>query len=193
LKPLFYFPIAQSPDMDIVLVARGLQPAGEITAMLRQMIREVNPNLMIMDAKTMAENIGVILFPARMAAFLLGAFGVLSLILATIGLYGVVSFSVAQRTREVGIRMSLGADAVTVMFMVVRGAMGVVGIGGAVGLAAAFALTYLIRHVLYGVGPWDPMTIVGVPLLLCCVAAAAALIPAHRASRVNPVQALKYE
>lgn len=193
LKPLFYFPIAQSPDFDIVLVARGRQPAEEITAMLRQMIREVNPNLMIMDAKTMAENIGVILFPARMAAFLLGAFGVLSLILATIGLYGVVSFSVAQRTREVGIRMSLGANAVSVMVMVVRGAVGVVGIGGAVGLAAAFALTHLSRHVLYGVGPWDPITILGVPLLLCCVAAVAALIPAHRASRVNPVQALKYE
>ena len=192
-KPLFYFPIAQSPDSDLVLVARGRLPAEEITAMIRQMIREVNPDIMIMDAKTMSENIGVILFPARMAALLLGAFGVLSLILAAIGLYGVVSFSVAQRTREMGIRMSLGANAVTVMSMVLRDAMAVVGIGGAVGLAATFGLTHLVRHALYGVGPWDPITIIGVPLLLCCVATVAALIPAHRASRVNPVQALKYE
>ncbi len=192
-KPLFYFPLAQNPDPDLVLVARGRPAAEEITAMLRQMIKEVNPNLMIMDSKTMAENVGVVLFPVRVAAFLLGIFGVLALTLATIGLYGVVSFSVAQRTREVGIRMALGANSSAVMALVMRGAMGVVGIGGLVGLAAAFALAQLGRHVLYGVGPWDPATILGVPLLLCCVAALAASIPARRASRVNPVIALKYE
>jgi predicted permease len=192
-KPLFYFPIAQRPDHDLILVARGQPAPEEITAMLRRMIREVNPNLMIMDAKTMEENIGVILFPARMAALLLGVFGVLALTLATIGLYGVVSFSVSRRTREVGIRMSLGADAIGVIAMVMRGAMELVGIGGIAGLAAAVGLAQLMRHVLYGVGPWDPMTILGVPILLGCVAAVAAFIPARRASRVNPVEALKSE
>ena len=192
-KPLFYFPIAQQRDQDLILVARGQPAAEQITAMLRRMIREVNPNLMIMDAKTMEENIGVILFPARMAALLLGIFGALALSLATIGLYGVVSFTVSQRTQEMGIRLSLGADAGAVMGMVMRGAMGLVGIGGIVGLAAAIGLAQLIRHILFGVGPWDPMIILGVPLLLGCVAALAALIPARRASRVNPVEALKYE
>ena len=192
-KPLFYFPIAQNPDPDLVLVARGRPAPEEITAMLRQMIREVSPDLMIMDSKTMQENVGVVLLPARMAAYLLGVFGVLALTLAAIGLYGVVSYSVSQRTREVGIRMSLGADAAAVMLMVLRGAMGVVAVGGIVGFAIAFALAQLIRHVLYGVGPWDLVTMLGVPLVLSSVAAVAALIPARRASQVNPVEALKYE
>ncbi len=192
-KPLFYFPIAQRNDPDLILVARGQQPAVEIAGMLRQMIRNANPGLMIVQTLTMEDNIGVVLFPARMAALLLGLFGLLALTLATIGLYGVVNFSVSQRTREVGIRMSLGANAAGVLGMVLRGAMELVGIGGIVGLAVAVGLARLVRHILYGVGPWDPMTIVGVPLLLACVAVAAALIPARRASRVNPVQALKYD
>jgi predicted permease len=193
VKPLFYFPIAQSPDFDLILVARGQLPAEEITAMLRQMVKEAYPGLMIMETRTMAENIGAILFPSQMAAFLLGAFGLLSLILATIGLYGVVSFSVAQRTREVGIRMSLGASSVKVISMVLKSAMGLVGVGATIGLAATFVLTHFIRHILYGVKPWDPITFIGVPLLLLCVATMAALIPAHRASRVNPIQALKVD
>mgnify|MGYP001825597439 FL=1 len=192
-KPLFYFPIAQNPDPDLVLVARGRPAPEEITAMLRQMVKDVRPDLMIMDSKTMEENVGVVLVPARLAAYLLGVFGALALTLAAIGLYGVVSYSVAQRTRELGIRMSLGADAVAVMLMVLRGAMGVVGIGGIVGFAVAFALAQLIRHVLYGVGPWDLTTMIGVPLVLSLVASVAALIPARRASQVNPVEALKYE
>jgi ABC-type antimicrobial peptide transport system permease subunit len=89
--------------------------------------------------------------------------------------------------------MSLGADAVAVTLMVLRGAMGVVGLGGIVGFAVAFALAQLIRHVLYGVGPWDLTTMIGVPLVLSLVASVAALIPARRASQVNPVEALKYE
>ena len=161
--------------------------------MHRQMVKEARPDLMIMDSKPMEENVGVVLVPARLAAYLLGVFGALALTLAAIGLYGVVSYSVAQRTRELGIRMSLGADAVAVMLMVLRGAMGVVGIGGIVGFAVAFALAQLIRHVLYGVGPWDLTTMIGVPLVLSLVASVAALIPARRASQVNPVEALKYE
>ena len=192
-KPLFYFPITQSQDPDLVLVARGPAAPEEITAMLRKMIRDVSPSLMIMDAKTMEDNVGVILLPGRMAAFLLGVFGLLALTLASIGLYGVVSFSVARRTREVGIRMSLGADARAVITMILRGAMAVVGIGGVVGLATAFWLAQLVRHMLYGVGPWDLATILGVPFVLSCVAAGAALIPALRASQVDPVKALKYE
>ena len=191
--PLFYFPIAQSENWDVILVARGQPAPEEITAMLRRMVREVNPSLVIIDALTMEENVGVILFPARMAALLLGVFGVLAMTLATIGLYGVVSYSVAQRTHEMGIRMSLGAQPGSVAAMVLRGAMGVVLIGGAFGLAGAFGFAQLIQAVLFGVGPGDLVTIIGVPLFLGGVAALAAWIPARRASRVNPVQALKYE
>ena len=161
--------------------------------MLRQLVKDVRPDLMILDAKTMQENVDVVLVPARMAAYLLGFFGVVALTLAAIGLYGVVNYSVSQRTREVGIRMSLGADAAAVMLMVLRGAMGVVTVGGVVGFAAAFALAQIIRHVLYGVSPWDLTTMLGVPFVLSIVAAVAALIPARRASQVNPVEALKCE
>jgi predicted permease len=192
-KPLFYFPIAQTIDTDLILLARGEQPASEIAAMLRGMVQNVNPDLVVLQTLTMEDNIAFILFPARMAALLLGVFGLLALTLATVGLYGVVSFSVSQRTREVGIRMSLGANALSVLGMVLKGALGLVGIGGLVGLAVAFGLAQLIRHILFGVAPWDPITIVGVPIVLACVAAAAALIPALRASRVNPVQALRYD
>jgi len=192
-KPLFYFPLSQRPDWDLILVARGRPEASEIAAVLRQMVREVDPDLLILETKTMEENIGVILFPARLAAMLLGVFGALALTLASIGLYGAVSFSVSQRTHEVGIRMSLGADARAVIGMVMKGALSVVLIGGGLGLAAALGLAQLIRTVLYGVGPWDPATLLGIPLLLACVAAFAAWLPARRASRVSPVQALKYE
>jgi len=102
-----------------------------------------------------------------------------------------VSFAVAQRTQEVGIRMSLGADARAVTRMVMKSAMSIVGIGGAVGLAAAIGLAQLLRSVLYGVGPWDPLSLLAAPLLLVCTAAIAALIPARRASRVNPLDAMK--
>ena len=116
--------------------------------------------------------------------------GVLALALATIGLYGLVSFSVSRRTREVGIRMSLGSGAVEVMTLILAGAMKLVAAGGIVGLVAAFALAQLLRHILYGVGPWDPVTLAGVPLLLGSAAALAALIPARRASRVDPLAVL---
>lgn len=192
-KPFFYFPLAQRSDWDLILVARGRPEAPEIAAMMRQMVREVDQDLLVIETMTMEDNVGVILFPGRMAALLLGVFGALALTLATIGLYGAVSFSVSQRTHEVGIRMSLGANAKAVMAMIMRDALAVVLVGGACGLAAALGLAQLIRTVLYGVGPWDPGTLLGVPLLLVCVAAVAALIPARRASRVNPVRALKYE
>jgi ABC-type antimicrobial peptide transport system permease subunit len=148
---------------------------------------------MVMEAKTMEEHVGVMLFPARMAALLLGFFGVVALVLATIGLYGVVSFAVSRRTREVGIRMSLGADRSAVIGMVLRGALGVVLVGGLAGLVIAIGLAQLIRQFLFGIGPADPLTLVGVPLLLGGVAALAAYVPGRRASRVDPVEALRHE
>jgi predicted permease len=191
--PLFYFPMTQGLSSDLILVARGQPVPAQIAAMLRRMAREVNPALMIMEAKTMEEHIGVMLFPVRMAALLLGFFGVVALVLATIGLYGIVSFAVSRRTREVGIRMSLGADRRAVIGMVLRGALGVVAVGGFAGLAAAFGLAQLIRQFLFGIAPGDAATLIGVPLLLGSVATLAAYIPGRRASRVNPVEALRHD
>jgi len=146
-----------------------------------------------MDSKTMTEHLSVMLFPPRMAALLLGGFGILALVLASTGLYGVVAFSVARRVREVGIRMSLGADSGSVIKMVLKGAMGLVLTGAAIGLVLTAGLTQLISQFLYGVSAVDPVTFVGVPLVLASVALLAAFLPARRASRVDPVEALRAE
>jgi len=192
-KPLLYFPIAQTLDPDLFLVARGRPAAEEIADMLRRMVREVNPSLMVMETKTMEENIGVILYPARMAALLLGVFGVLALALAAVGLYGIVSFSVTQRTREMGIRMSVGATPRRLTLTVVEGAMRLVAIGGAVGLAAALGLAQLVRHTLYGTESLDVLTVAAVCLVLGATGATAAWLPARRVGRIDPLVALRYE
>lgn len=191
--PLVYFPWAQWPSREVYFVATGAAEPASIAVALRRLVREVDPRVVIMEATTLEEHVGVMLFGPRMAALLLGAFGLLALALATVGLYGVVTFAVARRTREVGIRISLGADSRAVVGMVLGGVLSAVAMGGLVGLAVAIALAQLIRSFLYGVGPTDPVTIVGVPLLLAAVAAAAGFVPARRAARVNPADVLREE
>jgi len=191
--PLVYLPMAQVPPEDLQLLVRGTLPAGELVATLRHVIQETDPTLLVMEVKTMREHLSVRLFGYRSAAFLLGAFGVLALLLSSIGLYGVVSFSVSRRARETGIRISLGANAGQVVRMLVGRAMGIVVAGGLAGLALAAILARLIRVFLVGISPTDPVTLVGIPLLLGVVALVAAFIPARRAARVHPVEALRTE
>ncbi len=155
------------------------------------MAQEVDSRLIIMEAKTMSEHLAIALFPPRMAALLLGVFGALALILATTGLYGTVAYSVSRRSREMGIRISLGADAGSVVSMVLKGAMGLVAVGAVLGWALSLGLAQTVRVFLYGISTLDPVTFIGVPLVLGLVALVAALIPARRASRINPVNALK--
>ena len=120
-------------------------------------------------------------------------FAMVALALASIGLYGVVSYAVSRRSREMGIRRSLGAAPGTVVLQVVREGMVLVGVGTGVGLALALAGARVLRSLLYGVGPLDPLTFAGVPVLLLAVTLAAAYVPARKASRVDPVRALKAE
>jgi predicted permease len=191
--PLVYYAFAQRQGSDLYVQARGTMSPVEIVASLRRVVREADPSLVVMDAKTWDEQLSVMLFPGRMAALLLGVFGLLALSLASIGLYGVVSFAVSRQVQEVGIRMSLGASRGAVIRLVLRGVMGVVAVGGITGLAAAAGLARLMGSFLYGVGPNDPLTLVAVPLVLATVAALAAFVPARRASRVDPVRALRSE
>ena len=190
---VFYFSLAQQTVSRVWMVATGDRSPSELVGDLRQAVREVSPDLLIMQTQTMEERIGVNLYPARMAALLLGAFGLVALTLAAIGLYGIVSLAVSRRIREVGIRMSLGANAGQVMSMVVMGSMGSVVLGGLAGLGLAYGLARLIRGLLFGVAPADPLTLLTVPLLLGAVATVATFIPARRASRVDPVRALNSE
>jgi hypothetical protein len=192
-EPTCYFPLAQWPASELFFVARGSVGTGEMVATLRQAIAEVAPDLQVLQVQTLEDRVGINLYPVRLAAVYLGTFGLMALILAAVGLYGVVSLSVSRRVREVGIRMSIGADAGNVVVMVLRDSLGPVFVGGAIGLGLATALANLIRSFLFGVQPVDPLTLVSVPLLLGSVAVVAAFVPARRASRMNPVEALRKE
>jgi ABC-type antimicrobial peptide transport system permease subunit len=137
--------------------------------------------------------LGIALFPARLGGVTLGLVGILGMILAAVGLYSVMAYSVSQRTREIGIRVALGADWKQVVGMVVRKGMTLVAIGVVLGLGAAFGASHFMASLLYGVSALDPVTFVGVPGLLIVVALLAAFLPARRAASVDPMLALRAE
>ena len=150
-------------------------------------------NLAFFESKTMAQNLEIPLFPVRMGATLLGLFGALALALASIGIYGVIAYSVSRRTREIGIRMALGASRRDVMTMVTRQSSTLVLAGCAAGLAASVLGTRVLANVLYGVASTDAITFAGTLIVLLTVAFVANWIPARRAARVKPTVALRYE
>ena len=141
----------------------------------------------------MERHLGIVLLPARLSALMLSVFAGLALLLASVGLYGIVSYAVSQRTHEMGIRMSLGADTGSVIRMLTGGGLRLVAIGGVIGLALALLVTRALSQMLFGIGAFDPLTFVAVPTLLAGVALLAAYIPARRASRIDPVSALRTE
>jgi predicted permease len=193
IQPYVYLSRPQSNSISAFFLARGSIPDAQITSQLRRVIREVDPRVVIMESKTMSGHLSVQLYPARAAAGLLGAFGLLALVLASTGLYGAVAFAVSRRTREMGIRISLGASTKEVIGMVLKGAMGLVALGGTVGLALGVGLARVVSGFLYGIDGLDLVTFIGIPAVLFGAAALAAFLPARRASRVNPVQALRSE
>jgi len=192
-KPAFYRPMLRDYSTNATLVARtaGDSPAA-ITALRNEVLR-LDSTLPIYNAKTLTEHMSLPLFPFRIAAIVLGSFGVLAIILAAIGIYGVMSYVVAGRTREVGVRIALGAARGNVLFLIMRQGMSLALIGVAFGLLIAFGAAQLLVKVLFGVSPADPLTFAGVSLLLSLVAALACYIPARRATRVDPLVALRYE
>ena len=149
--------------------------------------------LLLGSAQTLEKHMEIPLFPARMAADALGSFGVLALFLAAIGIYGVMSYVVAGRRREIGLRMALGAQTVNIRSLILRQGMLLAAIGGGIGLAVSFGATRLLDVLLYGVSAADPMTFVMVTILLGSIALLACWFPAHRATRVNPIVALRAE
>jgi ABC-type antimicrobial peptide transport system permease subunit len=177
----------------VVLVARVEGDQQAALAALRREVQRLDPTLPIYDAKTLTEHMQIPLFPARMAAIVLGSFGILALALAGIGIYGVMSYVVAGRTREIGLRMALGADRRNVLRLIVRQGMTLAVVGLGIGLLLAFAAARLLTSFLYGVSPGDPATFMGVALLLASVAFVACYVPARRATRVDPMIALRYE
>jgi putative ABC transport system permease protein len=167
-------------------------PSG-ILAAVRSQVQSIEKNLPVSNPTSMNEWIINSLYAARMGAILLGIFAALALVLASIGLYGVMSFAVSQRTREFGIRIALGAKASDVFKLVLRHGMGVVACGIAIGLGVAAIVTRLLTSFLYGVSTSDGLTFAAIPVVLALVAGIACYIPARRATKVDPLVALRYE
>ncbi|HZS46475.1 MAG TPA: ABC transporter permease [Blastocatellia bacterium] len=195
--PQMYISFNQVPDEfignGIAFVARtNAQPASFVPA-IRETLRSVGGTATLSNAKTMEEIKSDQLSNRRFALILIGFFSALALILASIGIYGVISYSVAQRTREIGIRMAVGASQRQVLAMVVGNAIKLALIGIAVGAAGAFGLTRFISFILYGVSPSDPLTFTGISIVLALVAIVASYVPARRAMKVDPNTALRYE
>jgi ABC-type antimicrobial peptide transport system permease subunit len=177
----------------MTFVVHGTLPAAELVATARRAALELDPDLVILEAKTMNEHLALLLFAPRMAAGLLTVFGALALLLATIGLYGMVSYAVARRTREVGIRAALGASRTDIVRLMTAGGMRLIGIGIGVGLALAAGVSWLLSGFLYGIRATDAATFVAVPAVLAIVGFIAAWVPARRAAAVDPITALRTE
>jgi len=189
-RPLIYLP-SQSGN---VLVARVNGPAAPLLATIRQEIKAVDKNLKIRHIRTVTQEIYFEnLFTETMLAKISSIFALLALLLACIGLYGVLSYNVARRAHEIGIRMALGAQVRNVIGLVMREAMRIVAIGMIIGLIASLAATRLIANLLYGLAPKDPLTIARVALLLLMVVALAVYLPSRRAARVDPMVTLRHE
>jgi predicted permease len=192
-KPALYRPILRDYSTNATLVARTLGDSSSAIAALRSELQRVDPTLPLYNVQTLTDHMSVPLFPFRVAATVLGSFGVLAIVLAAIGLYGVMSYVVAGRTREIGVRIALGAARRDVLLLIIRQGMSLAVIGLVIGLVIAFGVAQLLAKILFGVSAADPLTFAGVSLLLALVAALACYIPARRATKVDPLVALRYE
>jgi len=192
-RPFAYTAVEQDKSFGRTLVVAGDGDEKVLLGEVRRAIDATDPNVPIFDIKTMSEHLSIMLFLARMGAILLAAFGGLGLILASMGLYGVVAASVARRTREIGIRMAIGAQRGDVLRLVVREGMVLTGTGLGLGIGLALLGTTLLHGLLYGIAPSDPLTFLAVALILGGVALGANLIPARRATEVDPLVALRYD
>jgi putative ABC transport system permease protein len=189
----FYLPYAHAAwrTMSIILRVRG-DPAG-FAPLLRRAVAEVDPTLPLFEVQTMSDVARLSYWDKRLYGLLFGSFALIALVLAAIGVYGVMSYAVSQRTHEIGVRVALGAQLRDVLGMVVRRGVLLTLLGLAIGLVGAFGLTRVLAGVLFGVSPTDPLSYIGISLVLFSVALIASYVPARRAAKVEPAVALRYE
>jgi predicted permease len=194
-SPAEYFPINQTPDHYFSLVVRTRQDEGALLPVLVSTLHGIDPDLGVSDEATMNDQIDAT--PAallhRFSAWLVGGFAAMALVLGVVGLYGVIAYSASQRTREIGVRMALGAQRSSVYKLVMLQAGWLTGTGLAIGLAGSMGASLLIRNLLFGVQPWDALTLGCVAVLLGLTSLAASFLPARRAASVNPTNALRAE
>ena len=197
VKAEMYFPYEQVKDESFYtprdLVIRTNGDTSNLVGPVRQAIREVDPDQPVSNVATMAEVLGTEAAQRRMGMIMLVGFAALALLLASLGIYGVLAYFVTLHTSEIGVRQALGATPRNILFMVLRKGMGLTLLGVVIGLGFSFLLTRLMRSLLFGVKASDPLTFVTVPLVLGLVALLACLIPARRATRIDPLVALRYE
>ncbi|HVH70138.1 MAG TPA: FtsX-like permease family protein, partial [Candidatus Dormibacteraeota bacterium] len=192
-KGVYYFPLYQENSPATFLIARTSGAPAALAGAIRRAVHEVDPSQPVSDLKTMDQRIRLSMGPRRSAVTLLSVFASMALALAAVGLFGLIRFNVAERTQEIGVRMALGASRGDVLRMVLGESLRLALWGVAGGLIAAFALTRVLSSLLYGVSATDPLTFLAMAFLMTSAALLAAWVPAHRATRVDPLVALRYE
>jgi predicted permease len=191
--PFLFLPSAQFHRSDVTMLVRGAGDPGALVSQVREILRAMDPGVALFDIVRLPEYMNVPLMTSRMAASFLGLLGFLALVLATVGLYSVMSYAVAQRTHEIGIRVALGAQRGEILSLVAKQGLMLTGVGIAIGLAGAFGATRFARSMLYGVDPAEPLAYSALSLGLVLVALLACIVPAYRATQVDPLVALRKE
>jgi len=188
-----YFALNQNPADDMTVIIKGASDPNQLISSARGVVRSIDPDQPIYSPRTMGEIRAESVAPERLNLTLLSLFAGIALVLAIVGIYGVMSYSVTQRTHEIGIRMAIGARPVDVFKMILGNGMKLALIGVALGLVGAFALTRLMATMLFGVEPTDAMTFGGISVLLITVTLVACYLPGRRATKVEPTISLRYE
>jgi putative ABC transport system permease protein len=191
--PTVYYIHSHLTYGEMVFVLRAQHDALALAEPVRKIINGMDPQLPVSQIRTMETVVRLTFASQQFSAVLLGGFSLASLLLAAIGIYGLLAYSVTQRTREIGVRIALGAEPGSIIRMVVASGARMVITGATAGLAAALALSGLLKSLLFGIGPRDPLTFIVAPAIFVAVALVAAYVPARRAARVSPMEALRTE
>jgi ABC-type antimicrobial peptide transport system permease subunit len=192
-QPHLYFPIFQNPNYAMAIYLRTDVAPFSLAQSVREQVRAVDRDLPVFGERTMTQVAAESLGRRKFAMQLVGLFGILALLLSAVGIYGVIAYSVSQRTREIGVRVALGASSSAILGWVLKQGMILTSAGVGVGLVGALALTRLLRSLLFGIGPADFLTYGVLAALLIVVALIACYVPARRATKVDPLVALRYE